>query len=73
MTWEPIETAPKDGTRILVFDHGVWPAHWTEECEKGNGESGPGWQIYECEMDAWYALAADTPTHWMPLPSPPTK
>lgn len=30
--WNPIETAPKDGTRILVRGvHGPWPAHWDGE------------------------------------------
>lgn len=71
MEWQPIETAPKDGTRILVWDNGCWPARWLEEAEHGHGELGPGWQIFECELDVWYALCADNPTHWMPLPEPP--
>lgn len=58
--WQPIETAPKDGTRVLVNSHwmdatgkrlGVEIAHWREEGY---------WQCLERQ-----------PTHWMPLPDPP--
>jgi hypothetical protein len=68
----PIETAPKDGTRILIFDHAWYIAKWVESAEfGGNEENKPGWQIFECEGDTWYAVATDTATHWMPLPAPP--
>lgn len=63
--WLPIETAPRDGTYVLLFEdlgfggdsqtmwvarHGVTTNEWfTHDTEYG---------IYE-------------PTHWMPLPAPP--
>ena len=59
-TWQPIETAPKDGTRVLTycattsfsnqrFDlmHFAW--HWRSHCMG----------------------LANQPTHWMPLPPAP--
>jgi hypothetical protein len=65
--WQPIETAPKDGNRILVsgntdiatteFTNGRWvlsPIAWD-----GDGETGG---IADLEF---------VPTHWMPLPEPP--
>lgn len=65
--WQPIETAPKDGTKIL----GAWPQlrkhkWWTIQpiffyC--GN------W-IHGWDEDEDLALH---PTHWMPLPEPPKK
>lgn len=71
--WMPIESAPKDGTPVLLISSGSNPhiARWSEDCEHGNGEpSSPGWQIHECD-DAWYSVSFDDPTHWMPLPAGP--
>lgn len=63
--WRPIETAPKDGTHILVWmrheaygfkAEGVDTARWTDH--NGGG---------------WVTWLSGTPTHWMPLPSAPTE
>lgn len=51
MNWQPIETAPRDGTWMLVA------CGWRRE-----GEDAIGGTI------RW-----DIPTHWMPLPPPPTQ
>jgi hypothetical protein len=63
MTWQPIDTAPKDGTAILIhpaagemrvvhwrIDRGYWS---TDSWDDGG---------YDADMH---------PTHWMPLPPPP--
>lgn len=59
MNWQPIETAPKDGTMILVHGpYGFLIVHWGNEANSGwHGEDGE-WPEYAC-------------THWMPLPEPP--
>ena len=70
--WRPIESAPKDGRPILVFapdatEPRVFLLMWTE------------WVNAEDASDIdgnWKDLADDqefdaSPTHWMPLPSPP--
>lgn len=61
--WEPIETAPKDGTPILACRYeptcDVMPVvscFWSRLSE--------GWF---CEM----AGRTVTPNYWMPLPAPP--
>lgn len=57
--WQPIETAPRDGTRILAFvpPYGAMTAH----TDFFNGE----WRCHSClNREA-------QPTHWMPLPDPP--
>ena len=57
--WMPIETAPKDGTRVLlVIDHGQWGDKvWT-------GLWADGWSVS-------YGKPLNSPTHWMPLPAAP--
>ena len=60
MTWQPIETAPRDGSEILLWDKEF------EACAVG----------YFFEPFAqWVAFPGCTeevnPTHWMPLPQPP--
>lgn len=59
--WQPIETAPMDGTRVLVTDgFMVGDAYF----RRGD------WWLYECGDD-WYSVTIN-PTNWMPLPQPPT-
>jgi hypothetical protein len=58
--WQPIATAPKDGTRIAVaaYDGEVWQFrtdYWRDYWQ-GHGQ-GFGWIV--------------EPTHWMSLPEPP--
>ena len=65
--WQPIETAPKDGASILVWDGKVvrevsWQDRWYGRTEQ------PGWMIANCDEEYGYYVEA---THWMPLPKPP--
>lgn len=62
MSWQPIETAPKDFTPILVFIPGTWElphmihvAFWKKD----------GFRL----QDEDHFIVE--PTHWMPLPEPP--
>jgi hypothetical protein len=59
--WQPIETAPKNYTVILVFWSGqVEMARWNEEANQ--------WQEHYCGD---FAIGENEVTHWMPLPEPP--
>jgi hypothetical protein len=64
--WQPIETAPKDGTTVIVYDPAyaqpVVPGAWDSEEE---AEGGQTWRASDAEWDRL------NPTHWMPLPAPP--
>jgi len=64
--WQPIETAPKDGTVMLFSEAlGVVSGMWWGKFD-GEGPWG--------DSDGRFSLRPDEqPTHWMPLPSPPTK
>lgn len=72
MIWQPIETAPKDHSHILVFVpranatvQEVWWAQSYEEDATGH------WMTPLCPCGRGYTILIDTPTHWMPLPDPP--
>jgi hypothetical protein len=62
--WQPIETAPRDGTEILVSWHG-WPSL----------EGDNSIEIAIFKEGVWWSNDAvvSTPSHWMPLPPPPPK
>jgi len=62
--WQPIETAPKDGTTLLVWDGiAITTAFFQTHKYGGNWElANPGSYAEDCEINA---------THWMYLPEPP--
>jgi len=62
MTWQPIETAPKDGAEFLGWRHGrIATARLVprDDCEM--------W-CFGGESFAFESFPALRPTHWMPLP-----
>lgn len=65
--WQPIETAPKDGTEFLGYfgSYGVKQIHWNE-LPNINGKMMSDW--YEKGL-RFFPHAK--PTHWMPLLEPP--
>ena len=70
-TWRPIETAPKDGTRIILLmgNLGVQVGRW--ETQKYNKKPVPYWT---CDIEALLGIGSmrdNQPTHWRPLPIPP--
>ena len=65
--WQPIDTAPKDGTHILLYrsnEHcSISEAFWRQDVFK---------IAYEWGGHGWSYPKEDQPTHWMPMPSSPT-
>jgi len=58
-SWHPIETAPKDGTVIIVYEPGFYQtAAWEANEFKAGWSNASG---------SWLGDV----THWMPLPPPP--
>lgn len=80
--WRPIETAPKDATAILVM-RDIWPGTKSGRAEECNGHNTYVAQWWEGEKNgagAWICYMGAVcdpecpiePTHWMPLPAPPS-
>lgn len=72
--WQPIETAPKDGTQILVWEAGDVSVVAWERIKNCNGWQcfGDGRRAVEYMSDfGTDYLEAGWPTHWMPLPPAP--
>jgi hypothetical protein len=66
--WKPIDTAPRDGTGIILYSDGEcappviaqWDDMWTDGAwivQHGSASIRLSWVF--------------NPTHWMPLPTPP--
>ena len=83
MKWQPIETAPRDGKCILI--HGE-SEPGTEggrslDCWSGNTAVAAWWGAENDGKGAWICYmslpcdpeACFEPTHWMPLPSSPSR
>lgn len=70
MKWQPIETAPKDGTVVLIYHcdkfhscfNKILMAHYSKESTFKDM-----WELYRSSGTEKY----HEPTHWMPLPEPP--
>ena len=59
MDWQPIETAPRDGTVVLVYAPGRDGLSAMQSTCAYHPDA--GWCIDELRQ----------PSHWMPLPAPP--
>lgn len=79
--WQPIETAPKDGTEIIGcafhdYGGGYWSAHgpWTVAWFNRKWRSSwDGCEVIEYQGDFGieYKEPDLTPTHWQPMPTLP--
>lgn len=70
--WRPMETAPKDGTHILVDDkeEGVMWVSWDKEVYHYPGSRGTYcWCVPHSHQDEQGGcMVAYNPTGWMPMP-----
>ena len=78
--WQPIETAPKDGSKILIYDgDDIYAAWWEPKFHLGVSENAEEFTY----LGAWTDDAVASfnyeetfeyqPTHWMPLPAEPKR
>ena len=72
--WQPIETAPKDGTTVLVWfkTHGCMSARWTDR-DEGPTSDYACWHVDDYKHGPYQVRGyrSGDDTHWMPLPEPP--
>jgi hypothetical protein len=74
--WQSIESAPKDGTLVLVSNGrdvavGAYAVHRYYEYEDEPGAPGLFRKVLREEYALWDADGICGITHWMPLPPPP--
>jgi hypothetical protein len=79
--WLPIETAPRDGTWVLLAggrcqdesggqdERRVVSAQWTNHLNGRTGAEYERWQF--AWHDGGYDGDYENPTHWQPMPAPP--
>lgn len=66
--WQPIDTAPKDGTPIIAFfPQAMWEDTLRPSCLVIIWETWDNWKIYQASEGG--DLGDWVPTHWMPLPA----
>jgi hypothetical protein len=66
MMWQPIETAPKDGTQILC----CWAGSPEMDCLRWIA-SREAWCVHSGGWGEARYRDDEAPTHWMPLPEVP--
>lgn len=66
--WQPIETAPKDGTDILLLCVSKARSFGGTRVLQGSWSGNTGYE-------KWYTMCnyVMQPTHWMPLPAAPAE
>lgn len=67
--WQPIETAPRDGTPILCFRPDALGHGFSDQ----SGIDVLWWEDGSWTYDGDGRISIDPPTHWMPLPAPPSR
>lgn len=61
--WQPIDTAPKDGTWVLAYSPN---GNWRRISWGKNRFNEACWTSVD-----WWFFEREEFTHWMPLPEPP--
>jgi len=79
--WQPIETAPKDGTQILLWNGAhrflaYWDKDFSSSWDEEREISIPVGAWTDGTVASWGYEENNQikePTHWMPLPEPPSE
>lgn len=69
--WQEIDTAPKDGTKILIFDGDVHLVSWLNNSHFKDGNVMQWCIIGSFKNDQGMRETVDCPTHWASIPESP--
>ena len=70
--WMPIETAPKDGTAVMLGNSGgAWIGRFMQFAQSGYRFDDPWRSLMLNHYHIPYEHRYKAPTHWMPLPAAP--
>lgn len=70
--WQPISTAPKDGTTVMLTGSYWVVAGWFSHSDFLGPDAKLGaWVDGDPRHDGRALKGDHAPTHWMPLPEPP--
>ena len=72
--WQPIETAPKDGAAVLIYQPADTDNDLPAVIQVARYEA----TLFEPNIFRWIEAEGEqyetySPTHWMPLPAPPSE
>lgn len=75
--WQSIETAPRDGTEIIIFvpgvAGGVQAARWCSP-HSDHSDEFKAWCVDDGKHGPWPIRGwRELPTHWQPLPEAPSE
>lgn len=65
--WQPMETAPKDGTRILLLRR--WSQGWRAVCGYWRRDWGEPYWAWDAHVVS--DARQNPPSYWMPILEPP--
>lgn len=68
--WQPIESAPKDGTRVWLWVSDTFVGGWWND-NRYAAKPRPYWSNDKENVRGTTWARNNQPTHWMPLPTPP--
>jgi hypothetical protein len=71
--WQPIETAPRDGSNIILLIHGEAIQGYFDKKDLNYYSPKDEWEVVVLPTHGCGCCGCenDLPTHWMPLPEVP--
>lgn len=74
MDWKPIETIPRDGTPVLIWDGKMMCVATFTIHKRNDGSEFTSWHgVGESGYDSDIDFDSDKVSHWAELPAPPAE